>query len=93
MKYLKYFEKKIKYLKVGDIVKIVKKITAKPEWEIGDFLEIKIVDSGSYNKNLPYEVVPIGTSDYDYYKNAIWVTHDEIEKITDIDIEQKKFNL
>ncbi len=37
MKYLKYFEKRVKYLKAGDIVKLVKKIKAKPNWEIGHF--------------------------------------------------------
>lgn len=32
MKYIKTFEKQI-YFKVGDIVKIVKKIKAKPDWK------------------------------------------------------------
>jgi bifunctional DNA-binding transcriptional regulator/antitoxin component of YhaV-PrlF toxin-antitoxin module len=93
MKYLKYFEKKVKYLKAGDIVKLVKKIKAKPNWEIGDFLEIKVVDIGGYNKDLPYEVVPVGSSEYDYHRNSIWVKLDEVEKATDVDIEQKKYNL
>lgn len=92
MKYIKTFEKRI-YFKVGDIVKIVKKIKARPDWKIGDFLEIIAVDNSKSNNNLPYEVVSINTPKKDFFKSSIWVTFDEVEKVTDIEIQQKKYNL
>ena len=94
MRHLKKFkEKKFEYLKKGDIVKVAKRIISRPDWKIGDLLVIMEVDQSDINKNLPYEVVPINTPKERYYSRAIWATTDEIEKATDIDIEQKKYNL
>lgn len=94
MKHLKRFkEKKPEYLKTGDIVKVVKRITSRPDWKIGDLLVIMSVDPSDINNNLPYEVVPINTPKEKYYARAIWATLDEVEKATDVDIEQMKYNL
>lgn len=92
MKYIKTFEKQI-YFKVGDIVKIVKKIKSRPDWKIGDFLEIIAVDNSKSNNNLPYEVVSINTPKTDFFKSSIWVTFDEVEKVTEEEYNAKKYNL
>lgn len=101
MKHLKRFkEKKPEYLKKGDIVKVTKRITSRPDWKIGDLLVIMDVDQNDINKNLPYEVVPINTPKERYYSRAIWATLDEVEKATEKDIyeqelrnSQMKYNL
>lgn len=91
MKHLKYFEKRVEFLSVGDIVMLIKAIKAKPNYKVGDFFEI--ISTDRTDRALPYEIVPVRTPTEDIFKYAIWAKYDEVKKASDIEIDQNKYNL
>ena len=95
MKYLKtyedaYNELGVNNFKEGDYVRLKKEShnTKCNYWEIGDIL--KIINVDIFDHRLPYEIE--GENDINGYP-GVWVSYEQIEPLTEQEIEEMKYNL